>query len=763
MDFNRNETADKIKEAINAAKEELKTYSDIPEHYSTILKYPNMDAKGYFSEIDMDIAARLRKCDTYVQRKTVYNQAMYKHVRQEIETKGAGLKKQVQEIAKEHRILTRAARLCENPEAKKAIMDRANALKESEAVKDYNLLITGLEAYSGVGHYQMDDKTIDAYDRLLGYVTNGETSFSARFTDGEYHERPERININMRSMDQFFEQFMESHPEAKGKTEEELKALNPSYTLFEKTVTNYAKDALEDTLSSCFATMDERLDLIMVDGQTLREMIEEKDKKEGRKEERTPQEFNDITCNILTAALKGDARVEAFMPETVSREGKKFYAEPVPIMAKQPEERVTMSFWEKFLALFGFNKEKAQKYKKQQIMDQKMEACKQRVKQKMTKDLTLAEKKAGGQSVEFSAPMTKEKKERLKITSEIAKENCDNFVRDARIIERLNGERDKLTYSFFPEEAKEQKGVTIEGKVDTLKRDKPLYNCVTMMLQRGIPYEEVLDPNMHKELRVQIGKELKEKFPTMTAEEYDKLHLDGMKLWAENLDDFAKKMSKEIKSAKDIRENFPKLFMGTLCAQVLGMDNFQDKEKVIADCGGKEKFDALRAKLSEASNVYSIADMLKSSLEKYYHVLRDMPLNMNKLLTNNLQYVSILKGIQSENPTFNPQLDTEDTYILNGMLDCHPQIPVLQQRADNLDRDFLNDWLANGAENEAHIDLEILDKKIPLPHTVGIYEKGYIDVRVNVVVNGENLINFKDPEKQKTNQEEAEMDTEMSR
>ena len=54
--------------------------------------------------------------------------------------------------------------------------------------------------------------------------------------------------------------------------------------------------------------------------------------------------------------------------------------------------------------------------------------------------------------------------------------------------------------------------------------------------------------------------------------------------------------------------------------------------------------------------------------------------------------------------------------------------------------------------------MEILDKKIPLPHTVGIYEKGYIDVRVNVVVNGENLINFKDPEKQKTTQEKAEIE-----
>ena len=44
MDFKRN--TDVLREqAENAAKEELKNYSDIPEHYSVIMKYPNMDAK----------------------------------------------------------------------------------------------------------------------------------------------------------------------------------------------------------------------------------------------------------------------------------------------------------------------------------------------------------------------------------------------------------------------------------------------------------------------------------------------------------------------------------------------------------------------------------------------------------------------------------------------------------------------------------------------------------------------------------------------
>jgi hypothetical protein len=116
------------------------------------------------------------------------------------------------------------------------------------------------------------------------------------------------------------------------------------------------------------------------------------------------------------------------MVEAETSSQKKLYAETVPFVANSPEERVTLSFLEKLMAKFGFYKEKAEKFKEQQEMDRKMEACKQRVKEKMGKPLTKEEEKAGKQSVIFSAPMTNEKKERLKITREIAKENCKAVI-----------------------------------------------------------------------------------------------------------------------------------------------------------------------------------------------------------------------------------------------------------------------------------------------------------------------------------------------
>lgn len=108
---------------------------------------------------------------------------------------------------------------------------------------------------------------------------------------------------------------------------------------------------------------------------------------------------------------------------------------------------------------------------------------------KMSKTLTKEEKAAGKQNIKFSEPMTKEKIERLKNAREIAKANCDNFVRDVRVAERTVGGKRTIDIFFFSGRRK-RKGVTILGKVDDLKRDKALYNCVTMMLQREIPYHD---------------------------------------------------------------------------------------------------------------------------------------------------------------------------------------------------------------------------------------------------------------------------------
>ena len=732
---------DIIHKSIEMAQKELKDYPNIPEHYSVMMKHPNLEGEGVYSEIDRDIKARLRRCDTYANKITIYKQALYRHARQELETKGSSLKKEVEEISKQHRVLTRAARLCEDPEAKKAILDKAESLKESPAVKDYNNLVAAMEAYAGVADYHMSNETILALENRLGYITSGAESHKSTFEDGEYFERPEKIQVNFENMDTYFERFMKSHPAAKEKSEEELHKLYPSYDLFEKSVLQYGKDVLEDTLNSRFSTLDERLDLIIINGQTLREMVEEDDGIKGRSKE----EINDLSCNLLTAALKAGARVEAFTVETDAEFTKKYYAEPVPMVANKPQERVTMTFWEKFLALFGFHKEKVQMVKEQEDMDKKMEACRERVKKKLGGTVTKEDAK---KKIKFRAPMTKEEKQSLKIGREIAEKNLDNYVREARNMEITEGEHNKLKFSFFPEEGKSRDPLIIKG-VDTLARDQPLYYCVYKMLERGIPYEEVLDSTKHTEMRVEIGKELKADIARMTPDEFDRMHIDSTKRLAEELDKFAKEMSKEIKTANDINVNFPKLFLGTICAQVLGMDNYKNKEKAIEYCGGQEAFDALNKKVGEASNIYTLSDLQRKMEERYNYVLRGgmgLEHSITELMLDKLQKIGIVEGLNSKSPSFNQKVDMMDLVLYQGFMDFHPEVLNLKEKVNTMDKEFLNDLLATGGEKYANMKVEIYDKIHVNTTNIGPYRPGEANLRVNVIINGKEIAQLEDPE-----------------
>lgn len=734
-----------MEEALGEAHKELKDYPVMPEHYSTMLKHQNMDARGYYSEIDMDIDARLKRCDIYAERRDTFQQAMYQHVRKEIETKAANLKEQMKQIAKEHRLYTRAARLCTDKEAKESLLQEADKLKESKAVKDYNLLITGLESYAGIGPYKMENETILGFERLIGYVTNGETLYSGGFRDGYYTQRPEQIKIELQDMDQVMEQFKLSHPGIKEKTEEERDKLFPSYELFLRTVDKYALDNLEDTLNSCFQTMDERLNLLIIDGQTLGEIIEEK---EGKKE-RTKEELQALSCSYLNGALRNGSRVEAFMPEAKDATGTKYYDKTVPVVSSKPKERVTMKFWERWLSKIGFFKDKAERYEEQKKMDEKMEACKKRVKEKMSQPLTREEKAVGKMAVRFSAPMTKEQEERLQIGNEIAKETGESFVRDVRCYEKTNGERDKLLYSFFPEEQKSRESVKIEGtsKASRLDRDMPMYYGVAKMLQEKIPFDEILDPTKHVEKRIQIGKELKEKVPVMSEDEFDRMHIDCMKALANEVDKFAEKMGKEIKSSKDFIEKFPQLHTGVVNFYAISMDDFHDKDKAVEYCGGKKEFEDLSKKLETGNRIYDMKLMQKKVMQKYFQVLRGGDgLKIVDNMNNKLSQALVLQGLQSKKPEFiSSNVTLSDVFELSTLMKGHPEVKNLQEKADKMDREFLQDWLATDGENQANLKLEFYKEEVTDKTAVENDKAKSFNLKTNVVINNRKMVELKDP------------------
>ena len=369
----------------------------------------------------------------------------------------------------------------------------------------------------------------------------------------------------------------------------------------------------------------------------------------------------------------------------------------------------------------------------------------------MTKVLTPEEKAAGKKTVEFSAPITKEEKERLQAGEKIAKETTESFIRDARCYEKTYGERERLTYAFFPEEQKKRTTVRIENEKEgiTLVRDMPTYYAVAHMLQEGIPYEEVLDPTKHTERRLAIGKNLREKVPNMTADEFDRMHIDCMRTMAGVVDKFAEKMSGEIKSSKDITEKFPQLNLGTLFVYTIGMDQFKNKAKAIEYCGGQKAFNTLVSKLEETYAPYSMFLSQKKTLNKYYQVLRGgKEFNLEKDIREKVQKAAILQGLRSKQPNLHNQVTTNEFFLVEAIVKDHPEVKTFQEKMRGMDREFLKDWLVTGGENQAHLKLEVLESEVPNKTKIGNYKPGMMPLRVNVIINDKKLTELDGPEKE---------------
>ena len=134
-------------------------------------------------------------------------------------------------------------------------------------------------------------------------------------------------------MDKFTEQMMQSHPGFREKSEKQKENLGPKDKAFNVTVTHYAKDACKDTLDALAGNLEERMDLLMINGQTLREMIEEKT---GNKKP-SKEEIENLSCLYVTAALRSEGSVEVFTPYLTSATTKTYRQDPVVIEGSEFE------------------------------------------------------------------------------------------------------------------------------------------------------------------------------------------------------------------------------------------------------------------------------------------------------------------------------------------------------------------------------------------------------------------------------------------
>ena len=742
-----------IKESINKyikdAERELQDYPVMPEHYSTILKHPNLDATGFYSELDFEIGARLKRCDTFIKTKGILENAMYDHVRGEIETKGGDLKKEVIKLSMQHRTLTRAARICTDPEIKEELTKMADSLKNSKAVKDYNHLITSLEYYAGVNEgKQLPRECIEALDSCIGYQTDGQMVKAELSTSERLKTPPSKIKIEFRNMDKFTEQMMQSHPGFREKSEKQKETLGPKDKAFNVTVTHYAKDACKDTLDALAGNLEERMDLLMINGQTLREMIEEKT---GNKKP-SKEEIENLSCLYVTAALRSEGSVEVFTPYLTSATTKTYRQDPVVIEGSKPKERVTMRFWEIWLSKLGFFKEKLKLYSEQQKMDARREKCRERVRKNLafnpkTKEEIREAKEAGKKKRVVNNSLTNAEKTEQKARQAIVEKYKDAYVNAVRMREKVRGANDSLLYSFFPEGAQKRAGINLESKVDKavpqLMRTRPLYYVVAQMLQERYSLKDVLDPTKLGDVRARIGREFRERYEKMTSEEFMKMHVDSMKALAKEMPNMAKEMSRDIKTREDLRENYHKYYVGVMCMNVLHMDHEKRPESV-AYCGGEKEYDDLVAKLAEADAFYGLKDSYDALYLEFHKILDGGDVRIANVMENNMKEELILMGLRGKEPHLSPKLFEHNIQTVGLNLQYQPEVIECQKQAEKVNEKLLGDLLKSGTSDSWKLKVEVYEEALKTTKESGMIGVGE-KLGLNVSINGKKMLELEEP------------------
>lgn len=700
-----NRTRGIMEAAVKEAEMELKGYPDIPEHYETISRAPNMKMEGIFSEIDLDIERRLKRCDTFVKNKDILDRGLYEHVRKNIiEGTRHTLRNKIESISRRHRVLTRAARICKDETAKQALLKDAEALKNRPEVRDYNLLLDGLEAYAGMGDRKVSLECSKTFDRVLGYKVYGGTAHGA---SDKARKRPAKITVEMDSMDDVLERYKISHPGAKGKTAEELKHYMPTGEMFGKVAPVFAKDACKDVLESYVGSISDSLDVIIIDGKTLREVIEQKDQL-GKL---TKEQIEDIACNYVAAALKSESRVETFVPLELSTP-KVYYSEPVPITVSAPKERITLSLWEQWMSHLGFYKEKVKLYNEQLQREKRseaaMKACRQRVRAMgvVPKDAPKDKKPPFIFSPDHEEKQADAERRIEKVFGKNQDEFVAAYIEDVRRYEIAETNRVHLLHSFFPDEAE---GFKLENETTNVKlqRDLPLVYAAYLMGKDGnYSLEQIMDLKAYPltEERKKIGEQLKKSIATMTQAEFDKMHFECREYYVNQMKPFAERMASKIKDSKTLHKNYTELtLVGNMMCEA-GMESFLTGDKTVRQQYGEKKFDDLNRALDKCTSIKNSFDTHEIVIGQYHKFMSGDTLALEAMVKRKIHEKSILTGLKNKEPGL--YLSTNDVAFIQVTLPFNPEYQNFESSVEKGNEEVIRALFTTGGEGTMKIDID---------------------------------------------------------
>ena len=344
-----------------------------PEDPGVTDKFPGVDPRGFYSEVDMALYDRYAKLAAAMPTRPPEVQAYVGGLLNQVAAKGTVLMQdwqRMRDTSLQLRNVTRAAKLAPTQRASDALLQNARERVAAEA--DFQRMdgfLTAMEYAAGLSDKAPDERAV-SYLRDTVHAPIPDKVMAVRTAPAA---APDTLSVHFQNFDHVVEQQFFSNPRNWGKEPWQMPPDITNADAGALAVSKYAAATVDRTLQPLFEKLErveptsaidslDRGGLITVDGRTVRSMMMERYQGD-------PKQFStwyrdnlrEMTNQLVSAGLMAGKRVETFVPDAQGRLPK----EPTQITKSgyepSPLKKVTLNAWERHFAKHGFYKEKAAK------------------------------------------------------------------------------------------------------------------------------------------------------------------------------------------------------------------------------------------------------------------------------------------------------------------------------------------------------------------------------------------------------------------
>ena len=373
--------------AMQRADSQFREWPVMPEDVSASLRFPGVDPVGKYSVIDMKVAQRMARINAMLESRTPevrdYMEMLFENGATHFKVRE--MKQNIEAVSREHRLLTRASKLCLDPEGRQLLLEKSRRLEMDPAVVEYDKYLQSLEYAAGVKNGPVPQELQDWHWEAMRYPIDLKYVKLAEKLD----RVPRKIQVEFQNLDNKLLQSRFANPRSWDRSPASLQLDEIQTEEAVGIVSPYARATAERVIDPLFRQAEamgsggmelNRGDLIIVDGKTIREKMFEDFRATGQDLNKFRKYYQEnlkqATNEYVAAGLMAGKRVEAFIPDKNGR----IPDEPVQITKTgyepSPLGKVTLNAWERFFAKRGFYKEKVAKAAEYE----RMQTARERVK-----------------------------------------------------------------------------------------------------------------------------------------------------------------------------------------------------------------------------------------------------------------------------------------------------------------------------------------------------------------------------------------------